>query len=304
MRPSLILLMFLVSGPLVAQVSGSFDPHAYVQVELILFTRESDVAGTNRTGVQPERLEKHFPRAFPLGLVSIRDATLSEPWDVSWFENEWAEIEPRLIELSEAEFALGLEERTELIEAPAAQDASEQGISDEKATNDRRVVSDAAETTPMGADEGLSSELEGMDDVPAPEAMPLWQRYRIWYTNLLSNCFAHIAENEWKLGAALRAIERSSGIKVIMHAAWIQPIGRKQQAVLLAGGEAGEVGVLRLRREAFVQAEVSMWRPLAEGYAQLHESRPMRLAHAYYFDHPLIGAILRVDPIRVPPEFG
>ncbi len=312
MKPFLVALVLFFSGPLVAQVVDSFDPGAYVQVELILFTRELEGQGTNRTGVRPERLEKHAPRKLPLELISVRDAELSASADVSWFENEWALIEPRLIDLSEEELASGLlpvaaEQETQVV--------AEQAVFDEEAKADGDVASDVpmVHGEPLGeqenqqeevSDQALSSDSGDLDEVQEPEELPLWLRYRNWYTSLLSNCFAQIEEHEWKLASAMRAIKRSSEMRVIMHAAWIQPIGAEPRAVLLHGGEEGEVGVLRLRRQAFVQAEVSMWRPLAEGYAELHESRPMRLARAYYFDHPLIGAILRVDPIRVPPEFG
>ena len=319
MKSLLVALVLFFSGPLVAQVADTFDPGAYVQVELILFTRELEGQGTNRTGVRPERLEKHEQRRFPLELLSVRDAELSVSPDISWFEDEWALIEPRLIDLSEEELALGLlpvvEEET--------QEVGEQALFDEEATGDVEVVSDVTivDALPMGeqedlqedpqedpqeemSDEALSTDPEELEEVQEPEELPLWLRYRNWYTSLISNCFAQIEEEEWKLAAALRSIKRSSGMRVIMHAAWIQPIGPRPQAVLLHGGEEGELGILNLRRQAFVQAEVSMWRPFAQGYAELHESRPMRLARAYYFDHPLIGAILRVDPIRVPPEFG
>ena len=316
MKALLVALVLFFSGPLVAQVADTFDPGAYVQVELILFTRELEGQGTNRTGVRPERLEKHEQRKFPLELISVRDAKLSLSRDVSWFGDEWALIEPRLISLSEEELALGL---LPVVEEQETQDAPEQAVFDEQATGDGEIVSDVTmvDAVPLGeqedqledpheevSDEAPSVDPEELEEVQEPEEVPLWLRYRNWYTSLISNCFAQIEEEEWKLAAALHSIERSSGMRVIMHAAWIQPIGPKPQAVLLHGGEEGEVGVLSLRRQAFVQAEVNMWRPLAQGYAELHESRPMRLARAYYFDHPLIGAILRVDPIRVPPEFG
>ena len=312
MKSLLVALVLFFSGPLVAQVADTFDPGAYVQVELILFTRELEGQGTNRTGVRPERLEKHAQRKFPLELISVRDAELSVTPDISWFEDEWALIEPRLISRRAEELALGL---LPVVEEQESQDVGQQAVFDEEATGDVEVVSDVTmvDALPTGEqedprdevpDETLSTDPEQLEEVEEPEELPLWLRYRNWYTSLISNCFAQIEEEEWKLAAALRSIQRSSGTRVIMHAAWIQPIGPRPQAVLLHGGEEGELGILSLRRQAFVQAEVSMWRPLAQGYAELHESRPMRLARAYYFDHPLIGAILRVDPIRVPPEFG
>ncbi len=280
---ALLAFAVLWSGPIIAQGADSFDPGGYVQVELILFTRESQAQETNRTGVRPERLERQAARIFPADLVSIRDAHLAVLADTSWFENEWALLAPKLINLSEEDLARGL--------LPVV----------EEETLDEIVKQ--VEIVPEAADEAASTHRVELEVLQEPDELPLWLRYRNWHTHLIANCFAQIAEQERKLATALRAIDRSSQLKVIMHGAWIQPIGARPQAVLLHGGEEGEVGVLRLKRQAFVQAEVQMWRPLDEGYAELHQTRPMRLARAYYFDHPMVGVILRVDPLSVPLEF-
>jgi len=105
------------------------------------------------------------------------------------------------------------------------------------------------------------------------------------------------------LSRALAALERSNAHRVLMHGAWIQPVSVQPRPVLLSGGGRGEVGFLSVTREGFFKAEVRIWRPLGAGYAELHEVRPMRGRRAYYFDHPLMGVVLRIDPIRVPSEF-
>lgn len=314
MKALLLALALLCSGSLLAQVVESFDPGAYVQVELILFTRASQGQGTNRTGVQPERLGKQVPRRFPLELLSVRGVMLDQSQDISWFENEWALIEPQLIDLSEEELALGL---LQMVEKSVLEVAGEGTVTDEgRFVHEEPFVDEEAasvdsspvdELTTLGNQETKAAPSgdseEALESPMAPEEIPLWQRYRKWYTELIGNTFSQLEAGEWKLRAALEAITSASDLQVIMHGAWIQPIGARPQAILLHGGEAGEVGVLRLRRGAFVQAEVLMWRPLAHSYAELNESRPMRLARAYYFDHPLMGLILRVDPIEVPREF-
>lgn len=246
-----------------------------------------------------------------MDLVSVRDASLGKSQDTSWFENEWMLIEPRLTDLTAEELALGLLLK---VEEPVLQDVGEQAVADHKEEAARETQTEAESSDPLSLEEqgneqadtsgeALVTDVEPGEETLEPEEPPLWLRYRNWYTDLLSNCFAQIDREQWRLATALRAVERSSELRVIMHAAWIQPIGGKPQAVLLHGGDEGEVGVLRLARRTFVQAEVNMWRPLASGYAQLHEARAMRLARAYYFDHPLMGVILRVDPLRVPAEF-
>ena len=277
MIAALLALAFFCSVPLIAQGADTFDPGAYVQVELILFTRTWEGQGTNRTGVRPEDLDKYAPRRFPPGLLSVRGAMLDQSQDVSWFENEWALIEPQLLGPGESELALvPLKAQVPTFVAPPREEMPE-------------------EAPPPHPEAPMVAQ--------TPEELSLWQRYRNWYTKLISNSFSQLEKNEWKLRAALGSVMNASDMKVIMHGVWRQPIGVHPQAILLHGGEIGEVGVLRLKRQAFVQAEVLMWRPLAQGYAELHESRPMRLARVYYFDHPLMGLILRVDPIKVPAEF-
>lgn len=240
-----------------AQVADRFNPDAYVQVEVILFTTEAVEGATNRTGVLGESLELDLPRRFPAGLASIGQARFANDRDVSWFEDEWSLIAPGLLD----------EMPPEHIEA-----------------------------------ESVLEEPDLQIEQP-PEEPSLWQRYQAWYTALLANCYSQLAPDEWRLAQALASLERSGAHRVLMHGAWIQPISARPRPVLLAGGESGEVGVLSLTRTGFVSADVRFWRPLGHGYAELREVRPMRTRRAYYFDHPLMGLVVRVDPIRVPQEF-
>ncbi len=266
-NPVLILAMALLPSMSVAlpdrDVQGfdDFDPDAYVQVEVILFTREADAQGTNRTGVGHEDLRIDVPRRFPPGLVSIRDASVLHSPDTSWFVDEWARIEPHLVAPSEQEL------QSDVQDMPRVQ------------------------TRPQPQVEVTS------------QAEPLWEAYRSWYSNLLGNCFVQMDADKWNLAAALRRIERERQLRVIMHAAWVQPVAAQPYPVLLHGGQEEEVGILGISRQDFVRAEVSMWRPLTNGYAELAITRPMRLSRAYYFDHPMMGVILRVDPVDMPPEF-
>ncbi len=142
------------------------------------------------------------------------------------------------------------------------------------------------------------------DAIPeVPQDPTLWQRYQAWYNDVLASCFAQRDRAEWHLARALAALERSSAHQVLMHGAWIQPVSTQRRPIMLSGGERGEVGFLSVTRQGFFEAEVRVWRPLGDGHAELHELRAMRSRRANYFDHPLMGVVLRVDPIRVPSEF-
>ena len=315
MKRLALLLCLCVSVPLEAQESGSFDPGAYVQVELILFTTETDLDASNRTGVLPELLERTDPRHFPLDLIAIQGASLTTALDTSWLEAEWALIEPGLMELDADQLARGLrwflensdevseqEEDSETLWLAVPTEPSEvladaEGLQGEQASalsQDSLLADSNAETGPLSP---ASEQLEALKEVP------LWERYRIWYNELLSNCFSQLEESEWRLEAASNSLRSDAQFRVLMHSAWIQPIGRRPSHVLLHGGSSAEVGVLSLRRLAFVETEIKMWRPLGQGYAELEKTRPLRLGRNYYLDHPLMGAVIRVDPIRVPAEF-
>jgi len=154
-------------------------------------------------------------------------------------------------------------------------------------------------------EEVVESEMPFVPDgiLESPQEPTLWQRYRAWYTDLMANCFVQRHRDDWHLSRALAALERSNAHRVLMHGAWIQPVSVQPRPILLSGGGRGEVGFLSVTREGFFKAEVRIWRPLGAGYAELHEVRPMRGRRAYYFDHPLMGVVLRIDPIRVPSEF-
>ena len=270
-----------------AQGSAEFNPDAYVQVEVIVFTIEASAGASNRTGVRPEVLERNDPRVFPSGLVSIKQAFMRESWDASWFDDEWSILAPNLQDewpLTELPVEVEI-----AVESETALEAGESATAVETA--------ETVETT---------EPTESTESAEPPPEPSLWERYRDWYTDLMANCFSQLDREDWHLARALASLERSNVHRVLMHGAWIQPISARARPVLLSSGDAGdagEVGVLSLTRSGFVSAEVHLWRPLGEGYAELHDLRPMRTRRAYYFDHPLMGIIVRVDPIRVPSEF-
>lgn len=308
------LLILSMPFSLVAQDSASFDPDAYVQVEVIVFTTETDPVAANRTGVLPELLVRSEPRRFAADLLGIDGASLGQAPDTSWFESEWAELEARLVELDEVQLVRGirwiLQQPDELYEAeplPAAQPIDLPIAIVEPTGNadngGESVEADMLEEAVIDGEDAQDEADSHSEEEQAPEELPLWERYRLWQSDLLRNCYRQLDASEWRLEKAGNALRRDPAYSVIMQAAWIQPIGPRANHVLLEGGADDEFGMLSLKRVAFVEAEINLWRPLEEGYAALEESRPLRLRRNYYLDHPMMGAVIRVDPIRVPAEF-
>lgn len=301
---------FILCMPLslAAQESGSFDADNYLQVEVIVFTNETDLNATNRTLVLPELLVETEPRRFPPDLLGIEGASLGQAADASPLEDDWARVEASLIALDEAQLSRGirriLEQPDDSLEVDTEPFIAEQGQSDADHAGSAGAVQSGLEAPVAG--EALSEAAEsdsGVQDAAVPETPSLWERYRIWHGELVRNCYRQVDVAERRFEAARRALQRDPAHSVIMHGAWIQPIGTSANHVLLDGGVDAELGVLSLKRLAFVEAQISLWRPLAEGYAVLEESRPLRLGRNYYLDHPMMGVVLRVDRIRVPPEF-
>lgn len=108
------------------------------------------------------------------------------------------------------------------------------------------------------------------------------------------------------------ALARRAGYRIIAHEAWLERIEKDvtQAPVMIATdlqdrSEQGEIlGTVRLRLSRYVHAEISLSFPYGPGggYAHLVETRRITQP-LQYIDHPLFGALLRIDSYPLPaPE--
>ncbi len=131
-------------------------------------------------------------------------------------------------------------------------------------------------------------------------------------------------------------IERQGLGRILFHGRWLQAVPPRAQPdpILVTGGEAlppplppheliGTVGVtlgryLHFRAELFfhgpglgllpatatmrADGSVDLRQPelSPSGYMALLESRRMRSEELHYLDHPKLGLVVRIDPVRIP----
>lgn len=128
------------------------------------------------------------------------------------------------------------------------------------------------------------------------------------------------AVNESLITAAQR-LNRSSRYQVHYHQAWQQPILEKRLAQAIAVQSENELidGIIRLYKETYLHAQLDLrlmqnagltnsWSDASpEGIdisaprnPNLKESRRIRSKKLYFFDHPILGALIQLTPIDTP----
>ncbi len=148
--------------------------------------------------------------------------------------------------------------------------------------------------------------------------------------------FRPLPSSMYKLAGVYSELKSSSGYRPILHVAWQQPQLTQSQAryvhITKADGaaQAGESsdglvkvdGVIRIRSSTFLHADVDLfyfvepvsasfisenagWQstegiqtPVAAEFAELKETRRMKLNELHYFDHPVFGVFMRVSRLN------
>ncbi|PCJ32294.1 MAG: hypothetical protein COA90_03305 [Gammaproteobacteria bacterium] len=114
-------------------------------------------------------------------------------------------------------------------------------------------------------------------------------------------------------------LNRSSKYRVHYHRAWQQPIMRKRSAKSVKVGSGMLDGKIRLYKSTYLHAALDLWllenKPLTATFVDdenyltsdtlvrnphLEESRRIRTKKLYFFDHPKLGALLKIVPIKSP----
>lgn len=109
-----------------------------------------------------------------------------------------------------------------------------------------------------------------------------------------------------QLGRIVQRLARSAEFMPLLHLAWQQDAparrttAQPQELPLLAGSE-GLHGTVRLYRRQSLHVELDLWLPAeedgVEGRYRLRETRIVRSGELSYFDHPQLGAIIKVSPV-------
>ena len=141
-----------------------------------------------------------------------------------------------------------------------------------------------------------------------------------------SNAFKMLPSSRHKLGGVNKVLKLSSEYRPVYHVAWQQPELRKSRAkkVHIKNPEARINGTVNLRGghllhldldisyfiDLYTESVTSFTEEGSESvvmediimtgtYAQMKETRRIKLNELHYFDHPLFGVLMRVTRLGV-----
>jgi hypothetical protein len=136
-----------------------------------------------------------------------------------------------------------------------------------------------------------------------------------------SNAFKTLPSSRHNLGGVNNVLKLSSGYRPVHHVAWQQPELTKSRAIKvhIKNPEAKINGTVNLRGghllhldldisyfiDLFTESVTSFTEEDSEEvvmsgtYAQMKETRRIKLNELHYFDHPLFGVLMRVTRIEV-----
>lgn len=127
-----------------------------------------------------------------------------------------------------------------------------------------------------------------------------------------ANNFVQPASRE-DLNDSAQRLRNSAGYRVLTHSAWLQPaLSRSRAKPIAINGERLE-GQVRIHVATYLHADLDLWlldsqssSVSADGELQnprnpnLKELRRLRSRQVHYFDHPRLGALLRMEPVSTP----
>jgi len=142
---------------------------------------------------------------------------------------------------------------------------------------------------------------------PAPplsgRAWPLRDSERVGFG------YARLNPGQYQLSQAARRVDAQPGFRVFWHAAWEQPglPESDSQAVALpwALRREGLTGRIKINLARFLHAQIDLQYTEAsdnssepDRYWVLSDSLRMRSGEQHYLDHPVLGVIVRIDPLE------
>jgi hypothetical protein len=105
-----------------------------------------------------------------------------------------------------------------------------------------------------------------------------------------------LSSGQGRLGPIAYTLERQ-GYRVLLHAAWIQPVGGRSSTRWYSLSGRGLRGLVRVTRGRYLHFETDLLVDAgAEGAVRTSQSRRMRSAEVHYIDHPRVGIVVRIDP--------
>lgn len=111
-----------------------------------------------------------------------------------------------------------------------------------------------------------------------------------------------IAPARYDLSDEMERLARQ-GYTLQLHTAWTQPLGMAVPVAVTEGDAAGSAraqALVSLEQDTNLEAQIAFWlnHVTADGSVvseRLAQTRNIRLGETHYFDHPSLGALLRVS---------
>lgn len=111
-----------------------------------------------------------------------------------------------------------------------------------------------------------------------------------------------LPQTEWQLANLDGGLRRSSGYRVLAHAAWaatVSAYGTTAARLEDLQGDEALTGAVTVQRGQYLFLRVDLDYVTPDGgIYQLRERRRVKFNERHYFDHPAIGAIAVVSPTR------
>ena len=125
--------------------------------------------------------------------------------------------------------------------------------------------------------------------------------------------YTSLPPEEHVLAKEAASLARRAGYRVLAHQAWLEPMEENvppTRVMIVASNDDRDIpgriiGTVGIRLSRFLHTEVVFSFPYGNtgGYAHLVETRRMRSEEVHYIDHPLFGALIRIEPYPRPgPE--
>ena len=276
---------------------GAWLEHDWYSVEVVLFR--------HRTVATDEELVRHAPRHYPLPLTGFARGPESDTDpDAAWLIGE-----------APGDAERPLPPAWLWMDAPAdpAGDADSQGRAPPVPGN------------PLPVDPALPTSERGRT-IPAPPPSPsspaspesVARAAFAAFEGALAHSSMRWREDGLTLTGHVRRMRRSGAYDVLRHGRWQQPTVTPGSAVPLLvqlgprrpDGLFEVEGTLRVSRARYIRVDAELWLHGAYasrspngtegGYAVLSETRRMRARKVHYLDHPMLGLVIRVEPLEMP----
>lgn len=107
------------------------------------------------------------------------------------------------------------------------------------------------------------------------------------------------AKNSTLIQTAAR-LQKSRDYRVLYHKSWQQPIMTKShsRAVTINSNDGSINGSVRFFKSTYLHAALDLQLMQGAQSPRLIESRRIRKKKLYFFDHPKMGALLQITPLK------